>query len=239
MPPGCSASMSRAPPLQWRAPEVLYPGCSYGWDVAKAGIAKQRSARCATTGKALSPSLRILRGHDMAGDADIRKARFGAEGKRRRRAAGEQSFIGRKPFGCPMRAPVLDRLGIGAKRCSEMIADTRRHQRMRIGDRHQRQRARIGALSGVLRYQSRFRLDVVEIFDDRERLEDGMAVMNEGRHHALGVDKLVARLELLAGEDVDRDFVECQTLQPQGHPDTKRSNRPPKSVDLYAHRDPL
>ena len=33
-----------------------------------------------------------------------------------------------------------------------------------------------------------------------------MAVMNEGRHHALGIDGLVARLELLAGEDVDRRF---------------------------------
>src|SRR6058998_1166430 len=32
-----------------------------------------------------------------------------------------------------------------------------------------------------------------EIVDDRQRLEDGVAVMDEGRHHALGADRGVVR----------------------------------------------
>jgi hypothetical protein len=84
---------------------------------------------------------------------------------------------------------------------------------MRIGNRHQPQRARIGALLGVLRYQPRVGLDIIEIFDDRQRLEHGMAVVNKRRHHALGVDSLISRLELLAGKDIDRNFLERQSLE--------------------------
>ena len=38
-----------------------------------------------------------------------------------------------------MLAPSLDRVGIGAKSLREMIANARRHQRMCIRNRHQRQ----------------------------------------------------------------------------------------------------
>jgi hypothetical protein len=92
---------------------------------------------------------------------------------------------------------------------------------MRIGNRHQPQRARIGALLGVLRYQPRVGLDIIEIFDDRQRLEHGMAVVNKRRHHALGIDSLISRLELLAGKDIDRNFLERQSLEPQGNSHTK------------------
>ena len=112
-----------------------------------------------------------MRADHLAGDADIGKARLGAERKRRRRAARQQPLIGRKPLGGPVPAPLLDRVGIGAEGLGEMIADARHRQRMRIGNRHQRQRARIGALLDVLRHQPRLGLDIVEIFDDRQRLE--------------------------------------------------------------------
>ena len=35
-----------------------------------------------------------------------------------------------------------------------------------------------------------------------------MAVVDERRHHALGTHGRVIRLELLAGQDVDRNFLE-------------------------------
>ena len=138
-----------------------------------------------------------------------------------------------------MPAPFLDRPGIGAKGLGEMIADAGRHQRMRVGYRHQRERTRIGPLLGILGNEARLGLDIVEIFHDRQRLEDGMAVVNESRHHPFGVDGLIARLELLAREDVDRNFLEREALKPERDPDPKRRNRPPKSVDLYAHRKTL
>ncbi len=45
--------------------------------------------------------------------------------------------------------------------------------------------------------------------------------MNEGRHDVLGIDRVITRLELFAGKNVDRDFLERQALEPQGDPDTK------------------
>ncbi len=159
--------------------------------------------------------------HDLAGDADIRQARLGAQGERRRRTACKQPFIGRKPLGGPMLAPALNRLGIGAKGLGEMIADAGHHQRMRVGNRHQRQRACISALLGVLRYKSRLGLDIFKIFDDRQRLEHLMAVVDERRHDTLDIDRFIARLELFARKDVDRNFLERQSLEPQGDPNAK------------------
>jgi hypothetical protein len=45
-----------------------------------------------------------------------------------------------------------------------------------------------------------------------------VAVVNERRYHALGIDGLIRRLELLAGQDVDRSFLEWQILEPEGNP---------------------
>src|SRR5690349_4045030 len=66
-----------------------------------------------------------------------------------------------------------------------------------------------------------------------------MTVMDEGRHHALGVNFLVARLELLTRENVDRRLLERQPLQPERHPHPERGNRPPESINLNTHRRPL
>ena len=92
-----------------------------------------------------------MRGNDLAGDADIRKPRLG-EGKRSRSAAREKPLVGRKTLRRPTLAPALDRFGIGTKCFGEMIANARHHQGMSIGNRHQRQRARVGPLPGILRY---------------------------------------------------------------------------------------
>src|ERR1700732_5607930 len=72
--------------------------------------------------------LEKMRADDLAGDADICEARFGTQGERDRGASCQKPFIGRKPFGRPMRAPNLDRLGIRAERFGEMIADARHDQ---------------------------------------------------------------------------------------------------------------
>jgi hypothetical protein len=51
-----------------------------------------------------------------------------------------------------------------------------------------------------------------------------MALVNKRRHHTLRIHGVVARLELLSGKDIDRNFLEGQALKPQGNPDTKCSN---------------
>src|SRR2546422_1596802 len=96
-----------------------------------------------------------MRAHDLTGDADIGKARVSTQSKWSRRAVCKKPLISRKTLSRPMLAPSLDGFGVGAKCFGEVIADARRHQGMRIGDRHEPQRARIGALLGVLRYQRR------------------------------------------------------------------------------------
>ena len=88
--------------------------------------------------------------YNLAGDADIGEARLTTQSKWSRRAPGEKPFISRKTLRRPMLAPAFDCSGVGAKRFSEVIADTGRHQGMRIGNRHQPKRARIGALLCVL-----------------------------------------------------------------------------------------
>ena len=67
-------------------------------------------------------------------------------------------------------------------------------------------------------------MGLVEILHDGERLKHGMAFMSEGRHHALGVDGFIAGLELLAGQNVDRRFLEWKPLQLERHPDPKRGD---------------
>src|SRR5882762_1677695 len=172
----------------------------------------------------------------LAGDADVRKARLGAQREWGWWPALKKPLIGRKPLCRPVPAPVLDRVSVGAKGLCEMIADPWYHEWMRIGDRHQRQGARIGALFRIKRDQPRLGLDVFEILDDGERLKHGVAVVDEGRHHAFGVNRLVAGLELFAGEDIDRDLLERQPLELERYPDPERCNRPPKSVNLNTHR---
>jgi hypothetical protein len=89
---------------------------------------------------------------------------------------------------------------------------------MRVRYRHQRQRARVRTFLRILRYQSRARVDLVEIFDDRQRLEHGVAIVNKCRHDPLGIDGRISRLELLAGENVDRGFLERQILKLERDP---------------------
>ena len=96
-----------------------------------------------------------MRANDLTGDSDIRNAGFCAQRERSRGAAYQQPFIGRQALGRPMLAPFLYRLGIGAERPGKVIADTGHDKRMRIGNRHQRQRTRIGALPRVRRHQPR------------------------------------------------------------------------------------
>ena len=186
-------------------------GSLNGCDVAKAGSLKQRSANRATAGKSFSPSFTYCavttcprcRYPPAPARRQARTARPGA--------ARTGARAGRKPLGGPVPAPVLDRLGIGAERCGEMIADPRRHQRMRVCNRHQRQRFCVSPLLRIQRDQPRLGLQCFEIFDDRQRLEDRMAVVDERRHNPSALTA-ANRRELLAGQDVDLNFLNGRPL---------------------------
>ena len=206
-------------------------------------MGRRESRHCKTTvgkagddGKGTEFEFEKVRADHLPGDADICEPHLRAERKWRRDPASEQPLISRQPFGGPMLAPILDRLGVCTEGFGQMVTDARHHQRMGIGSRHQGERTRIGALLCIRWNEPRFRLDVVQIFNDRQRLEDRMAVVDERRHHAFGVDSLIARLELFPGKNIDRSFIKRQSLESERDPHTKGSDRPPESVDLYAHR---
>src|SRR5215472_3306668 len=179
--------------------------------------------------------LEEMRADDLACDRDISEPGLGAKSKRCRSAPGEQPLIGRKTLGRPMLAPLLDRMRIGTECPGEMIANARHHQWMGISDRHQRQRSRVSAFLRIGRHQSRFWLEVLDIFDDRERLGHAVSVMDEGWNDAFSIDGFVSRLELFARKDVDWRFLERQALEPERDPHPKRCNRSPKPVNLYTH----
>src|SRR5579872_2673689 len=104
--------------------------------------------------KSLEPDLEILGADHLAGDADISQTDVLAERKWRRLPAREQPLICRKALCRPMRTPLLDRLGVGAERLDEMLAYPWHRERVSVRNRHQCQRARIGALLDVLRQQT-------------------------------------------------------------------------------------
>src|ERR1700676_1463251 len=70
-----------------------------------------------------------MRPHDLASDADIRKAGLNPQYKRSRRPACEQPLIGRKTLSRPMLAPTLDCVHIGAKHLGGGLAPRSRHRR--------------------------------------------------------------------------------------------------------------
>src|SRR3974390_792819 len=104
-----------------------------------------------------------MRCYHMAGDTDIRKARLGAQCEWRRSPPREETFISCQSLGGPVRAPIPDGSGIGAERFCQMMANTRRDQRMGIRDRRKGQGARISPLFRVLRYQPRFGLEIFAV----------------------------------------------------------------------------
>src|SRR3979411_359437 len=91
------------------------------------------------------------RGNDLPGYADLRKPRLGRRQKESERGAREAARRSQDPQSSNT-CPALDRFGIGTKCFGEMIANARHHQGMSIGNRYQRQRARVGPLPGILRY---------------------------------------------------------------------------------------
>ena len=68
-----------------------------------------------------------MRTNDLAGDADIGKARLGAQRKGRRRPPCKKPLIGRESFSGLVLSPILDRMRIGSKGLCEMITNARHH----------------------------------------------------------------------------------------------------------------
>src|SRR5579872_4836357 len=147
--------------------------------------------------KSLEPDLEILGADHLAGDADIGQTDVLAERKRRRLPAREQPLIRRKALCRPVRPPLLDRLGVGAECLDEVLAHARHRERMRVRNRHQCQRARIGSLLDIFKPSPRLLPE-----DTKERAyARSLALMTIADAHPLTVPRVRKHLTKAFGAD--------------------------------------
>ena len=72
-------------------------------------------------------------------------------------------------------------------------------ERMNVASDYLRDGAHFGALERIGRQQRRLRMDLVEIFDDRQRLDQNLTIGQfERRHPHLWIDRAKFRLALMA-----------------------------------------
>ena len=182
---------------------------------------------------------------EVAGGADHLRRR----GRCRRWSARRRGRTGRSPSRLQVRprspssasrlqciSHLLLRRLVELELFSQVDADARHDQRMRVGRRDQRQAAHARAAARVLRQQRRLRLGLLEVLHDRHRLEQRRpaVVEHQRRHHRLRVDRLVVGLVLHALEEVDRHFVDLHALQRERHLDAVGRERTPEAVEFHA-----
>jgi hypothetical protein len=78
------------------------------------------------------------------------------------------------------------------------VADARHDQRVRVGDVDQGEPAAPGPCGRVFGQQRRLGVFFIEVFEDRQRLEQLRIAVDQRRHHHLRVDRLVGWVELVA-----------------------------------------
>jgi hypothetical protein len=92
---------------------------------------------------------------------------------------------------------------------------------------------RTRAAARVGRQQRRARLCLLQVFENRHRLEERRVVVDDkGRHDGLRVHCLVTVGVLLAFEEIDRSLLERNALQLERDPHAAGRERAPESVEL-------
>jgi hypothetical protein len=92
------------------------------------------------------------------------------------------------------------------------------------------------ALHRIFRREVRaFRHDLVEIFDDDRRIVDDLPVVIERRHHAVGIEREIVRLELVAREQIEFRFFEGLILGVEDKPHALRTGRLRRVIEHEGH----
>jgi hypothetical protein len=65
-------------------------------------------------------------------------------------------------------------------------------------------------------------MSLIEIFDDRHRLDKRMTIGIERRHQSLRIDREIAGLALLASAQMDRPGLIGEAFEVEGDPHAKR-----------------
>src|SRR6185503_17924495 len=117
----------------------------------------------------------------------------------------------------------------------EVAADPRRDQRVPVGGGDEREPAHPGPAARIFRQERRRGPRLLEVLEDRERLEKRRAALveHERRHHRLRVHRQLLVGVLLALEEVDRDLLGTQALEIQRHAHAIGRERAPETVKLH------
>ncbi|MBB3159868.1 hypothetical protein FHS25_000300 [Rhizobium laguerreae] len=139
-------------------------------------------------------------------------------------AAGDHRLDRTHALTDPVTAPGGDGIGVGLEGCFEMQADPRRQQRMDLGCDRKRDRPCLRPALRRVGQQRRFRLQLIEILDDRQRLgEENAAIRQQGGHKSLRIDAAISSLSALGifAEDGDRQRFGRQAFQGECNADSR------------------
>ncbi|EGE56505.1 hypothetical protein RHECNPAF_6420052 [Rhizobium etli CNPAF512] len=157
-------------------------------------------------------------------EEDIGNTRPVADGEGALPAAADHSLDRGHSLANPVTAPGSDSIGIRLKGCLEMQADPRRQQRVDLGSDCKRNRAGLRPAFSRIGQQRRLGLNLIEIFDDCQRLGDEDAVIRQqGRHQPLRIDAAIAGLPALGvlSENAHWQRLDRQSLERQRDPDSR------------------
>ena len=106
---------------------------------------------------------------------------------------------------------------------------------MPIRSRDQRESAHACPAARVLRQETRLRMRLVDVLEDRERLEQRRPafVEDQRRHHPLRVHGEIVVGVLLAFQQIDGDLFRLQALQGQSNAHAVGREGTPKTVELH------
>src|SRR5437899_5056122 len=145
----------------------------------------------------------------------------------------EKRFHHLEALGDPVAVPRVHALLVLLVRLGDVFARAQVVERMDLAGDDLREGAHIRAVEGSDGQQLRPGVNLIEVFDDRERLGHKAPAVLERRNQALGVDRFVARFEVLAfGQTHARVLVrQALVVERDAHAERRRGAK--ESVELH------
>src|SRR5256885_5364517 len=174
--------------------------------------------------------------YDLARQADVGKGRRIAVAE----AAGfllalEMRLDRFERLQAPVREPFVAGRLVELQLFLHVGTNARHHERMTIGGGDQGKATYARAAAWVLRQERRPRMRLVQVFEDRERLEKRWPafVQEERRHDRLRIHRDVCLVVLPALEEVDRHLLYRDALEGEGDFDAIGGERAPETEELH------
>ncbi|GCC44665.1 hypothetical protein chiPu_0028479, partial [Chiloscyllium punctatum] len=179
--------------------------------------------------------LLVDRRRDVADQADVGDGRRVAVTEQAGRlAAGEMTFERRQRLDRPVPPPGVLLAVAQVELAVEIAAHPWRDQRMALAGDHQRQSTHPGAAERIGRQQRRVGIGLVEIVDDRERLEQhGAVVDHQRRQRHLRIDLAIGVSAMRVRIEIDEYDFGRHALEVERDPHPEARQRSPEGEELH------